>query len=89
MRSRISIKGCVRPSVRRLIRWSAHHTRVEIMEKDPFFDKMKAENGKIHESMASKRTFKWYKYKIISTGAGTSMRKNASLVQPPFDLFAY
>ena len=49
---------------------------------------MKIGNGKIYNSMASKVTFKSYKYKIISTGAGTSTRENASVVRIPFDLLS-
>ena len=81
MRSRIYIRGYVRPlvgpsvgrSVRPLVGPSLRHTLTEILKKTPFFGKIKIDEGTRHESTL----FWFYKnkvYKNIEAEIGKKIR---------------
>ena len=97
MRSRISIRGCVRPSVLWSVRPSvclsvgrSHSSRN--LEKTPILSKMKVSEGMKRKSMTIGTTFNSYKYTsksknaINSTNWSTSPLENASYCRTLFDL---
>ena len=104
MHSRISIRGCVRPSIHpsirpsvlQAVRPSVGYKWVEIIKKCLFWAKQRyvrvwnveVRQFKLHLHLSSISTKQWVK-KVTSKSWSSSTHENASIVQTLFDLLLF